>query len=175
MGEPCILAAIAALRATTIADLYGAPRPIDAAAKRWLVALILERAPHTMEQTKTALFACEAPPLVEGLALVRECGAVAWVVQLGGHRDPLVRSMAARTLGRLGGAAAAAALPVLVNDRVRDVRTAAVRAIRALVVAEPGLVRVVSSAGQRSNSWLLRLRLRWALRGLGGTGGHGAA
>jgi hypothetical protein len=172
IGAPCVPAAIDALGTTTIADLYGAPRPLEVREKSWLIALIVERAPHGMEQAETALFACDAPLLVEGLALVREREAVPWVVRLKGHPDQFVRGMVARTLGRLGGAPAAVALPVLVSDRVRDVRTAAARAIRALVAAEPGLAPVIVTAGRRSDSRLLRLRLRWVLRGSGGIGGR---
>jgi HEAT repeat protein len=164
VGAPCIPAALGALRATTIPDLYGVPQPLLPQDRRWLVPLVLENAGADVAVVDRLLDVCEPPLLAEGLVEVDAPQAAVAVGRLHRHRDPVVREAVAQALGRLGSVTAVPLLVDLLSDPKGRVRAAAARALRALAAVEPEHVAPALSELRGRGRWSSRLRVWWALR-----------
>ncbi len=165
LADACVAAAVAAVHDTETVDLYDVPVPIDRAARRWLIAFILEHAGAATGQLTASVQAVDASLLAEAVAEVRAPRAVAPLAALAPHPDPLVRAAVAHALARLG-AAALGPLLRLCDDRAREVRLAATCGLRALVAANPPLATLVPAADGgpwvRCRRWWLRRALRRA-------------
>jgi len=168
IGAPCAGPAAEALAITTIADTYGVPRPVRPVERRWLVKLLLERAPAADEGVGAALLACDSLLLMEALREVNAEGASARVGQLTRHPDPRLRAAVAEVLGRIDGPGAESALPVLASDPERRVRRAALTALSAWSTTHPSAAGELDPQLPAGARWALRLRLWWAALGVRG-------
>ncbi len=164
IGSLCIPAALEGLKTATTLNLYGIPVEVPEGHRHWLLAFLLETAPHhpLIEQT---LASCPAGLLIGGLRRVHNVQAAEVVARLCRHCDSQVRRALAQNLARLGGPCAAEALIDLLEDREREVYTAAAQALRTL---GPAALEAIRHARARRRPWrlgTLRLRLRlWRLQ-----------
>jgi HEAT repeat protein len=164
IGAVCVPAAIGMLGVSTLPDLYGVPVEIPEVQKQGLITFILESAECDSLSQESLAF-CPASQLIGGLCAVQNRATAGNVAIFFRHTNEDVRSVVAKTLGRLGGSYASKVLVAMLEDRSRQVRVAAHNALLHLGSNATGVIRDELARRHRPllRSFSLRTRLCFLL------------